>query len=184
MYFFTTICCGFFIHYLITVICFGLSIHFGFSIHYFMQLKTKFLERHYSICLWRVPRCSTHFFFNSASVLLNFFWIELQMLLRCWLIHITIINETLSVFTIFLSISRPTIPHTNSETNPPPPWSLLFASVWDSFLAQATVLLLYQYAATLSRGKGHDYFCKVDHSRISINFSRNWLGLNNLCEIL
>ena len=28
------------------------------------------------------------------------------------------------------------------------------------------------------------YFCKVDHSRIFINFFRNWLGLNNLCEIL
>ena len=122
MYFFTTICCGFFIHYLITVICFGLSIHFGFSIHYFMQLKTKFLGRHYSICLWRVPRCSTHFFFSTQpQCCLTFFWIELQMLLRCWLIHITIINETLSVFTIFLFISRPTIPHINSETNPPPP---------------------------------------------------------------
>ena len=24
------------------------------------------------------------------------------------------------------------------------------------------------------------YFCKVDHSRISIKFLRNWLGLNNL----
>ena len=28
------------------------------------------------------------------------------------------------------------------------------------------------------------YFWKVDHSRIFLNFSRNWLGLNNLCEIL
>ena len=27
-------------------------------------------------------------------------------------------------------------------------------------------------------------FCKVDHSRISINISRNGLGLNNLCAIL
>ena len=25
------------------------------------------------------------------------------------------------------------------------------------------------------------YFCKVGHSRIPINFSGNWLGLNNLC---
>ena len=29
-------------------------------------------------------------------------------------------------------------------------------------------------------GKVLIYFCKVDHSRIFINFSRNWLGLNNL----
>ena len=27
------------------------------------------------------------------------------------------------------------------------------------------------------------FFYKVDNSRISINFSKNWLGLNNLCEI-
>ena len=33
-------------------------------------------------------------------------------------------------------------------------------------------------------GKGLIYFCKVGHSRISRKFSRNWLGLNNLCEIL
>ena len=32
--------------------------------------------------------------------------------------------------------------------------------------------------------RGLVYFCKVDHSRISIIFFRNWLGLNNLCEIL
>ena len=33
-------------------------------------------------------------------------------------------------------------------------------------------------------GRSLIYFCKVDHSRISINYSRNWLRLNNLCEIL
>ena len=32
--------------------------------------------------------------------------------------------------------------------------------------------------------RGLIYFCKVNHSRISGIFSRNWLGLNNLCEIL
>ena len=31
-------------------------------------------------------------------------------------------------------------------------------------------------------GRGLICFCKVGHSRISINFSRDWLGLNNLCE--
>ena len=40
----------------------------------------------------------------------------------------------------------------------PPPLSMLFASIWDSFLAQASALLLCQYAATLSRGKGPDLF--------------------------
>ena len=32
--------------------------------------------------------------------------------------------------------------------------------------------------------RGLIYFCKVNHYRISRIFSRNWLGLNNLCEIL
>ena len=38
---------------------------------------------------------------------------------------------------------------------------MLFASIWDSFLAQASVSLLYQYAqyaATLSTGEGTDLF--------------------------
>ena len=33
-------------------------------------------------------------------------------------------------------------------------------------------------------GRGLVYFCKVDHSRISKKFFRNWLGLDNSCEIL
>ena len=32
--------------------------------------------------------------------------------------------------------------------------------------------------------RGLIYFCKVDHSRISRNVSRNWVGFNNFCEIL
>ena len=39
---------------------------------------------------------------------------------------------------------------------------MLFASIWDNFLAQASMLLLFQYAATLSRGRG----LKVDYSEI------------------
>ena len=79
---------------------------------------------------------------------------------------------------------EPSIPRINSETNPLHPFSMLFASIWDSFLAQASVLLLCQYTATLSRGRGLIYFCKVDHSRISRKFFRNCVGLNNLYEIL
>ena len=98
---------------------------------------------------------------------------------------------------------------------------MLFASIWNSFLAQqcvksvqirsyfwsvfslnagkygpaitpyldtfhvvqASVSLICQYAATLSMKRGLIYFCKAGYSRIFINFSRNWLGLNNLCEI-
>ena len=33
-------------------------------------------------------------------------------------------------------------------------------------------------------GRGLIYFSKVDYSRISRIFSTNWVGLNNLCEIL
>ena len=46
-----------------------------------------------------------------------------------------------------------TIPHINSETNPPPTIiNVVFKYLRQ--LAQASVLLLCQYAATLSRGKG------------------------------
>ena len=69
------------------------------------------------------------------------------------------------------------IPHINSETNSPPPLSMLFASIWESFLAQTLVLLLCQYAATVSRGKGPDLFLQSESFQ-------NWLGLSNLCEIL
>ena len=55
------------------------------------------------------------------------------------------------------------VPQINSDTNPPPsPLSMLFASIWDNFLAQASMLLLFQYAAILSRGTG----LKVDYSEI------------------
>ena len=65
-----------------------------------------------------------------------------------------------------------------------PPLSILFASIWDSFFTQASLLLLFQYAVILSRKRSLIYFCKVDHSRFSIIFSTNWLGFNNLFEIL
>ena len=71
------------------------------------------------------------------------------------------------------------------DQSPLPPLSMLFSSIWDSFLAQASLLLLFQYVATLSRGKGPDLFLQSEfpYSRISLNFSRNWLGLDNFCEI-
>ena len=37
------------------------------------------------------------------------------------------------------------------ETNPTSPLTIFFASIWDSFLAQVSILPLFQYAATLSR---------------------------------
>ena len=46
------------------------------------------------------------------------------------------------------------IPHTNSEANLSPPLSMLFASIWDSFSAQALVLRFLQYATKLSKGEG------------------------------
>ena len=62
--------------------------------------------------------------------------------------------------------------------------SMLFTSIWDSFLTQASVFLLFQYDGTLSRGEGSDLFEQSWPLRISRNFSRNWLGLNNIYEIL
>ena len=77
----------------------------------------------------------------------------------------------------------PIMLHISFET-PLHPSSMLFAITWGSCLAQALVLLLFQSAAAMSRGEVLISFCNVDHSRISIIFFRNWLGLNNLCEIL
>ena len=51
----------------------------------------------------------------------------------------------------------PTIFHINSETNSFPQLSMLFASIWDSFLVQAPVLLLFQNAATLNRRRGASF---------------------------
>ena len=68
-------------------------------------------------------------------------------------------KKALTNITIHLARDNlPAIPHINSDINPPPPLSMLFASIWDSFLAQASVLLLFQYAATLSRGEGPGLF--------------------------
>ena len=44
------------------------------------------------------------------------------------------------------------------EINPLPQLSMLFASIRGSLLAQASVSLLLQYAATLSRGERSDLF--------------------------
>ena len=66
--------------------------------------------------------------------------------------------QNIWINTILKQTCVPTIPHINSETSPPPSLSMLFASSWDSVLAQDAVLLLFQYAATLSRGKGPDLF--------------------------
>ena len=49
---------------------------------------------------------------------------------------------------------------------------------WWKFLWYYSFNILQQQAV----GRGLISFCKVGHSRISINFFRNRLGLNNLCE--
>ena len=45
--------------------------------------------------------------------------------------------------------------------------SMLFSSIWESFLAKASMMLLFQYGATLSRRKGSDLF---RHSGPFLNF--------------
>ena len=61
---------------------------------------------------------------------------------------------------------------------------MLFASIWGSFLAQVSVLLLFQNAATLRIGEETDLFLKSEPIQNFQNFSGNLLGLNNLYEIL
>ena len=58
---------------------------------------------------------------------------------------------------------------------------MLFANIWDSFLLQASVLLLFLYVATLSREEGPDLFSqngpfqnvyKFYQELVSINYVR------------
>ena len=51
---------------------------------------------------------------------------------------------------------------------------------WHKLRCRYSAIILQHWVG----GRGLIYFCKEDHSRISINFSRNWLVVNNLCEIL
>ena len=57
---------------------------------------------------------------------------------------------------------------------PLPPLSMFFASIWDSVLAQASMLLLCQYVATLSRGRGSDLYLQ---SRPFYNFHKSFQEL-------
>ena len=78
----------------------------------------------------------------------------------------------------------PTIPHINSETNLPPPIINVVCKYLRQFLGTSS----WHYSSNILQhwvgGRNLIYLCKVDHSRISVNISRKWLGLNNLCEIL
>ena len=47
-----------------------------------------------------------------------------------------------------------TIPHTNSETNPLPRYSMLFASTRDSFLAQDSMLLTLTICGNIEQRRG------------------------------
>ena len=55
---------------------------------------------------------------------------------------------------------------------------MLFASIWDSFLAQASVLLLCHYTVTLSRGEGPDLFLQSGPFQNFQKFFQELLGLN------
>ena len=78
-----------------------------------------------------------------------------------------------------------TIPHTNFETISPSPRYQHCVQVSDTV---SWYKLRCCYSSNILHhwkgGRGLIYFCKVDHSRISRKYSRNWVGLNNLCEIL
>ena len=80
---------------------------------------------------------------------------------------------------------RATIPHMNSETNPPSPYYQCCLQVsetfsWHKLRCCCSANILQHWVG----GRGLIYFCKVDQSKIPRNFSRNLVSLNNLCEIL
>ena len=82
----------------------------------------------------------------------------------------------------FLFIFFKTIPYINSETNPPSPIFNVVCKYLIQFLGTSFSSATLPICCNI--GKGLIYFCKVDHSRISRNFSGNWLGPNTLYEIL
>ena len=55
---------------------------------------------------------------------------------------------------------------------------------WGSFLAKLRRCYSSNILQHWVRVSGLIYFCKMVHSRISRYFFRNWVNLNNLCEIL
>ena len=85
----------------------------------------------------------------------------------------------------YFSLFFQKISHINSETNPLP-------HLYQSCLLVSETISCHKlrccYSANILQnwvgGRGLIYFWKVDHSRISRNISRNWLGLNNLFEIV
>ena len=72
-----------------------------------------------------------------------------------------------------------TIPHRNSETNPPHCQCCLQVSKTQARCSNSSNML-QNWVGRM----GLTYFSKVDHSRISGSFSRNWFGLYDLSEIL
>ena len=62
------------------------------------------------------------------------------------------------IFNLFFK----TISHINSETNPPSPIINVVCKYLDSSMTQAMVLIIFQYAATLSSEKGSDLFLQSE----------------------
>ena len=76
------------------------------------------------------------------------------------------------------------MPHINSETNPPPPIVNVAFKYLRQFLAQASVLLLFRYAATLSKGEGPDLFLQSEPFQSFQNFFQELTWSQYCCEIL
>ena len=80
-----------------------------------------------------------------------------------------------------LCLKISTVPHINSETNPPVPIINIVCKYLRQFLGTSFGFVALPIYATLSRGEGPDLFLQSEHARI---FSSNCLDFNNLCEIL
>ena len=78
-----------------------------------------------------------------------------------------------------------TIPHINSETNPLTLMINVVCKYLRQFLCTSFGVATLPICCNIKWwGRWLIYYCKVEHPRIFRNFSRNCLGLNNLCEIL
>ena len=86
---------------------------------------------------------------------------------------------TLSVGHTERSQSTCNTSHKFWDQSPFPQLLMLFASIWDSFVVQASVLLLFQYAATLSKEEELDFlwnYLKIDFSRRLWMIFMFWMG--------
>ena len=140
---------------------------------FYHKCERNCFNRSYSMLLhdvknWSLPRLFYSFFFEDHIALTFQFFSE----------NLTV-HQKMTLSFIFLNTS-----HKFWDQPPTPNYHCCLqvseiVSWWKLRCSLSFNILQY-----LVGGRGLIYFYKVENSRIFINFSRNFLGLNNVCEKL